>query len=118
MKTLFLAIIAIALIFLLAIPVIAINTIRKWVMGDSLTHYFKMIGWGFYQVGGTIIYAQEDWMVSSWTYHLEQCGNKHAYYFRVFIDLIFGKNHCKESYFDEAARLKFKAEWEEINERA
>lgn len=112
MKTILLALLAIVLIFLLAIPAIAINTIRKLVLGHSLIHYFKIIGWGFDQVGGTIIYAQEDWMVSSWTYHLEQCGNKHAYYFRVFIDLIFGKNHCKESYFAEAVRLKFKAGWE------
>jgi len=66
MKNVLLAILAITLIFTLAIPVIVINTIRKLYRLESLREYFKVVAFGFDQAGGAIIYAQEDWMVSSW----------------------------------------------------
>lgn len=115
MKTILLAILAMTLIFVLAVPVIVINVIRKVIVGESLKHYFKMLSWGFDQVGGTILYAQEDWMVSSWTYYLWRNSNgknRWAYGFMIFINTIFmDKDHCKDSFYDEAKRLKFRTEW-------
>ncbi|MFY9141558.1 hypothetical protein [Sulfuricurvum sp.] len=111
MKSFLLMLIAILIISIVSIPAIILNMIRKVYRRESISKYLLTIAIGFDQAGGSILYGQEDWTVSSWTYYLEQCGNKHAQYFRVIIDLIFGKNHCKESYFAEAERLKFNAEW-------
>lgn len=112
MRAYFLALVAMSLIFFFSVPMIIIGVIRKLYRKESIGDYMIVIAIGFDQVGGSILYGQEDWTVSSWTYHLAQSGNIYAEYFRVFIDLIFGKNHCRESFEKEAKELKFKAEWE------
>jgi len=113
MKSFILMLIAIIIISIVTVPVIIGNVIRKiWQRRDSVTEYFKIIASGFDQAGGSILYSQEDWMVSSWTYHLHRKGNKYATYFMRFIDFLFwDKCHCENSFFKEAAVLKFKAEW-------
>ena len=111
MKSFFLMLLAMILISVLSIPAIVLNMTRKLLHKDSISEYFKTIAIGFDQVGGSILYEQEDWTVSSWTYYLSRCGNTYALYFRKFIDLIFGVDHCKNSFFKEAEQLKFDTGW-------
>lgn len=115
MKSLILMLLAIALVLVLAVPALILNTIRKAFRKENIKHYFKMVSWGFDQVGGSILYAQEDWMVSSWTYYLwrnSDGANRWAYRFMVFINTLFmDKDHCKDSFYAEAKRLNFKTEW-------
>lgn len=115
MKSFILMLIAIVLIAMLSIPALVLNTIRKIYRRESLKHYFKMVSFGFDQVGGSILFAQEDWMVSSWVYYLwrdSNGSNKAAYCFMIFINTIFmDANHCKDSFNDEAKRLNFKTGW-------
>lgn len=113
MRSFLLMLIALIVITIVTLPVIAWNVVRKlWQGRDSVIEYFKIIAAGFDQAGGSILYGQEDWMVSSWTYHLHRKGNRHATYFMRFINLLFwDKFHCENSFFKEAAVLKFKAEW-------
>lgn len=110
MKHFLLMILSIVLISVLALPVFMLNIIRKLYRKESIQDYFKVISFGFDQVGGSIIYSQEDWKVSSWTYRLEIKGNKYAGYFRRFIDYFFGHEHCMDSFIKEAHELNFKGD--------
>jgi len=111
MKSFILMLIAIVIVSVAAVPVIALNTIRKSLRREKLKEYFKTIAIGFDQAGGSILYGQEDWTVSSWTYNLAMGGNLSAFEFMKFIDLLFGKDHCKNSFFKEAGELKYRAGW-------
>lgn len=111
MRSFILMLIAIVIISVVSAPMILLNTIRKVYRCESIKDYFFTIAIGFDQAGGSILYEQEDWTVSSWTYYLSRCGNTHALYFRKFIDLIFGVDHCKNSFFKEAEQLKFDTGW-------
>lgn len=108
MKSLLLALLAITVIFSITIPTLSIAILRKIYRKESISDYLYVVAIGFDQAGGSILYGQEDWTVSSWTYHLECKRNKYAHVFRVIIDLLFGKDHCKESFEKEARELNFK----------
>lgn len=101
-------ILAIVLISVLAIPALILNIIRKIFRKEKLREYFLSVAIGFDQVGGSILYGQEDWTVSSWTYWLEINGNKYAGCFCNVIDFFFGENHCEKSYLWEAQQLNFR----------
>lgn len=111
MKSLLLALLAITVIFSITIPALSIAILRKIYRKESISDYLYVVAIGFDQAGGSILYGQEDWTVSSWTYYLSRCGNTYALYFRKFIDLIFGVDHCKNSFFKEAEQLKFDTGW-------
>lgn len=104
MKSFFLMLIALIVMALMTLPLIVINLMRKLYRGESIQAYFHTIAIGFDQAGGSILYGQEDWTVSSWTYILSRRGNKSAKWFMIFIDLFFGKNHCEESYLWESIK--------------
>ncbi|BCD67341.1 hypothetical protein [Nitratiruptor sp. YY09-18] len=54
---------------------------------------------GFDQAGGSILYGQENFTISSYTYYLcTKKRNQVACHFMRLIDLIFGQNHCKRAY--------------------
>lgn len=93
-----LMVLAIVVVSLLSIPAIVANLLRKIYRREHIGQYFHTIAIGFDQAGGSILYGQEDWTVSSYTYILAMRGNRHAYWFMRFIDLLFGNGHCKESY--------------------
>lgn len=111
MKSFFLMLIALIIMALITLPLIVINLIRKVYRRESISEYLLIIAIGFDQAGGSILYGQEDWTVSSWTYHLHRCGNRHATWFMWVIDALFGEEHCEDSFFKEAIQLKFKPEW-------
>lgn len=104
MKSFFLMLIALIIMALVTVPLIALTMIRKVWRKESLHDYFFTIAIGFDQAGGSILYGQEDWTVSSYTYILARRENKHAKRFMRFIDLIFGKEHCEKSYMWESIK--------------
>lgn len=108
-----LMLIAMIVIFLASIPAIALNTIRKLYRREKIKEYFKTVAIGFDQAGGSILYDQEDWTVSSWTYYLWSNGkNRWAYWFMIFINTLFmDRNHCEDSFSNEAQKLHFRPEW-------
>lgn len=106
-----LMLIAIILVATLSLPVLIGNTVRKLFRPEKIKEYFKTVAIGFDQAGGSILYGQEDWTVSSWTYHLSRRGNRSAYWFMRFIDLLFGTGHCEDSFYNEAQKMTFKPEW-------
>ena len=101
-----LMIIAMIIIAIASIPLIILNTIRKIYRRESIVNYYRTVAVGFDQVGGSILYGQEDWTVSSWTYKLHINKNTEATHFMYLIDLIFGENHCQNSYIKEKGELR------------
>lgn len=104
MKSFLLMLIALIVITIVTLPVIIGNTIRKVYRRESIHDYFFTIAIGFDQAGGSILYGQEDWTVSSWTYVLAYRGNKEAQRFMKIINFIFGENHCEKSYLWESIK--------------
>lgn len=104
MKSFFLMLIAIVIITIVTLPVIVLNVIRKAYRRESIQDYFFIIAIGFDQAGGSILYGQEDWTVSSWTYVLAYRENKEAQRFMKIINFIFGENHCEKSYLWESIK--------------
>lgn len=101
-------ILAITLVSVLAVPALILNIARKIFRKEKLSEYFLSVAVGFDQVGGSILYGQEDWTVSSWTYRLHATGNKSATIFMKFIDFFFGEDHCEDSFIWEAQQLNFR----------
>lgn len=97
-RPLFLMMLSLSVVGVVTLPAIAANTVRKLYRRESIREYFHTIAIGFDQAGGSILYGQEDWTVSSWTYVLHVRGNRNATVFMGFIDLLFGKDHCRESW--------------------
>ena len=67
----------------------------------DLKRYFKVISIGIDQMGGSILYMQPDWTVSSWTWIRASQGSKYHKYFMNIIDFFFGENHCAKAYIKE-----------------
>jgi len=115
MKSFILMLIAMLIVSVASVPAIVLNTIRKVYRREKLKEYFKTIAIGFDQAGGSILYGQEDWTVSSWTYYLVRRSggdNRAAYWFMRFINTLFrDESHCEDSFYDEAQKMKFKPEW-------
>lgn len=111
MRSFLLMLLAVIVVSIITAPLIAYKSFKKWRHGESLGDYFYVIALGFDQAGGSILYGQEDWTVSSWTYYLAMSGDEDAKEFMIFIDGIFGKYHCRNSFYKEAEKLNFKAEW-------
>ena len=99
MKNFGLFVVAYVAVIVTAPPVVAANALRKLWHGESLSAYFKTAAIGFDQAGGSVLYAQENFTVSSYTYYLcRHKKNRYACAFMRFIDAIFGKDHCRRSY--------------------
>lgn len=110
MKSFLLMFIAILIISVASVPAIILNTTRKVYRRESISKYLFTVAIGFDQAGGSILYGQEDWTVSSWTYYLSTQNNKSAIQFMRFIDAIFGHEHCKKSFEWESKKQNFKSE--------
>ncbi|WP_281950284.1 hypothetical protein [Nitrosophilus kaiyonis] len=105
MKEFVLFLIAYILVVVLTPVAFVLNIIRKAILGHSIKDYIFTASIGFDQAGGSILYEQENWTISSFTYYL--CAykkNKYACMFMRFINFIFGKEHCKRSYIWEITK--------------
>lgn len=112
MRSFILMLIAMAIVSIASAPVIIINMIRKACRRESVSEYLFTIAIGFDQAGGSILYEQEDWTVSSWTYYLYRNNdNPDAKRFMLFVDWFFGPDHCKNSFIKEAEKQNFCVEW-------
>ena len=97
-KNIFLLIIAFILVTILSPIIFLVNLICR----KDLDKYFKSIAIGLDQLGGSILYSQPDWTISSWTFFLAHYKKrKPAKIFMKFIDSIFVEGHCKRSFFHE-----------------
>jgi len=68
--------------------------------------YLKTVAIGIDQFGGSVLYGQENFTVSTYTHFLCMIGNKKACIFEKVIDFFFGKNHCEKSF-----------NWEVLNDK-
>ena len=108
----FLFTIAYVIVMFSAPIVLLINFFRKIILNQDPVEYVKIASIGLDQAGGSILYGQENFTVSSFTYFL--CAKKHnpyACWFMKFIDFFFGKNHCKNSYYWEVEKDQNDVEW-------
>ena len=110
-----LMLIAMVSVAVLSVPALMLNTLRKLYRREKLKEYFHIVALGFDQAGGSILYGQEDWTVSSWTFYLwrkSEGMNQSAYYFMRFINTLFlDQKHCEDSFYNEAQKQNFKPEW-------
>jgi len=102
----FLAVLVLAAVIVLAMPIIALNTGRHIFRKDDLYKYIRSVVIGLDQVGGSILYGTKDWTISSYTWILHINGVKEATIFMNFIDWLIGlfsgkKNHCARAYRNE-----------------
>lgn len=108
----FLFLIAYIIVTFSAPVVLLINIFRKAVLNQDPIEYIKVASIGLDQAGGSILYGQENFTVSSFTYFL--CAKKHnpyACWFMKFINFFFGKDHCKNSYYWEVEKDQKDVEW-------
>jgi len=106
-KNLFLFLIAYIGVVVFTPIVLLVNIIRKHYRNKDVASYLKDCAIGYDQAGGSILYQQENFTISSYTYFL--CyykNNKYACMFMRLIDFIFGKAHCKNSYYWEIKKDK------------
>ena len=98
----------VAAIAILGVPSFIISSYRK---RDSLTNYLYNVAIAIDELGGTLLYAQKDRTVSYMTgkYALE--GRWAAIAFASFIDLLFGKNHCVNEYYEEEGLPLIDEKW-------
>jgi len=106
LKQLFLLILAIFL-FIIASPfVFVVNTIRLW-----KKNYLLQVAIGIDQLGGSILYNEEDYTVSSYTFMLCKYHKKGCW-FMDFINFFFGKGHCERAFNHEQEKIKKEANYE------
>ena len=89
------------MLFIVAYILVTISTpivvIVRLFFVEDIKEYLRTCAIGFDQAGGSILYSQENFTISSYTYYL--CSSKDRLcWFNKFIDLLFGKDHCKKSY--------------------
>jgi len=99
MRELFLFIVAYLLVTLLTPFVVLWGVYIRFINGSNVKDYLLDCAVGFDQAGGSVIYQQPNFTISSYTYFM--CKNGKYCWFMKFIDLLFGKEHCKNSYIDE-----------------
>ena len=104
---LLLMIIALLLFTILSIPVMVFNVIIKLIRGDSISKYFHNIAVGIDQAGGSIIYDQEKFTISSWTWYMCSRGYKVNCIFMKFINiLMMSPTHCEDSFKNEMHEIQ------------
>lgn len=79
---------------------------RKIYRKESVSSYFIGVAVSIDQLGGTIIYGEEDWTISSLAYYQASYKDRNKW-FMHFINFLFrDKLHCKKSFEDEYEVLK------------
>ena len=99
LKQLWFLFIAIVLFFPTAPIIFLVNSIRFFNQ-----NYWFQVAIGIDQLGGSILYNEEDWTISSYTHYLCVKYDKYCW-FRNFIDFWFGKGHCAKSYKHEKQKI-------------
>ncbi len=97
------ALMLLACILLIPLAPLALSgqIIRHIIMRKPLGNLWWSTAIGLDQLGGSILYGEPDWTISSRTWWLADRGNRWARGFMRIINLFFGKNHCQNSYRNE-----------------
>ena len=106
MKQFFLMIVAIV-IGIICMPVgFLFQLFRTAIMDNQhFADFWWAVAIGIDQLGGSIMYGEPDWTVSSRTFWLRRRGNKWAARFEKIIDFMFGKKHCEDAFKSEFPHL-------------
>ena len=92
-KWITLFIIGYTLFIVLSPFIFIVNLLRKKV------NYAKIATLGIDQAGGSIIYGELDWTISSYTYY--KCTHGSYCWLMKAIDFVFGRGHCLTSFNNE-----------------
>ena len=101
MLNLFLLVVALVLVVILTPIIFMVQIVRVYFRAESVSNYLLTVAIGLDQLGGSVLYERPDWTVSSYTYYLHSKNNKYATMFMKLIDLLFGKDHCLNSFISE-----------------
>ena len=80
---------------ILGLPVFVIGVIIR---RKDIGSYLYNVAIALDELGGTLIYNKKDSTVSYRTGYYAVRNNIFAIIFSHFIDLLFGKNHCRDEY--------------------
>jgi hypothetical protein len=104
-KNIYLFLIALLLLVTLFLPIFFSNLLIRIFRKKDISNYILNVAIGLDQLGGSVLYNQPDWTVSSWTYIQSKKHIEHKI-FMHFIDFFFGKNHCYNSYINEVNEFR------------
>lgn len=102
-KSILLLSIAVILSALFMLPAILLQLGRKLYRRESLHEYLYTIAIGIDQLGGSIIFNEPDYTISTMLYVYSEKGNKYARKAMKLLDFIAeklgdGPKHCKKSH--------------------
>jgi len=106
LKVFYLMLLAFVLAVLLVPIAFIFQIFRSLYRGEPLSDLFWSTAIGLDQLGGSVLYKEPDWTVSSRTYWLSMQGAKNATRFMKIINFFFGKDHCKTSYIKEFSHVQ------------
>ena len=107
LQNIFFVVLAICILIVLFLPVIIWNTISKIIRHEDLAEYYKNVAIGFDQAGGSILYDQEKFTISSWTWYLCYRGYKINCIFMKLINiLMMSSTHCQDSFKHEIHEIQ------------
>jgi hypothetical protein len=104
-KNIYLFLIALLLLVTLFLPIFFSNLLIRIFRKKDISNYILNVAIGLDQLGGSVLYNQPDWTVSSWTYIQSKKHYTHKL-FMSFIDFFFGERHCEKSYITEKKIFK------------
>ena len=110
-KMFILVILATTLVVAFAPSLFVLQTLRTIWRNESVVDYFKTVALGLDQLGGSIIYKEEDWTISSMSYSKATIdAESHAIIFMKIIDMlgfVFAgeREHCKKSHENEVVKM-------------
>ena len=100
-------VIAICILLALFLPVLIWNTMTKIIRHEDLAEYYKNVAIGFDQAGGSILYNQEKFTISSWTWYMCGRGYKANCLFMHIINMLMGsETHCEDSFKNEMHEIQ------------
>lgn len=75
--------------------------VRLYINRGTHKKYLYDVAIGIDELGGTLIYGTKDKTVSHMTGYFKLQGNILAIVLSAFIDFLFGKNHCVDTYIED-----------------
>lgn len=98
MKSFLLFFLALLLIVVFGPIVLVLQFARKAYRRESLSKYLYTLAISLDQLGGSLLYGEEDWTISSIAYYNAFYKQKHVW-FMHFINFLFqDKLHCQNSF--------------------
>ena len=93
------------ILFLPVTPIVFVINAIRWIKKG----YLLNVAIGIDQLGGSLLYNEQDWTISSYTYFLCQTEKRFCR-FKKFINFFFGKGHCERSFRDEKKEIEKEAQ--------